>query len=230
MFGALKVFSTHSRATVVTWEEWAITASFICLWVPVIGRLHFCLFSPWCADIFSAFEFPPSCLPFEAILLSSTELMKSKRHESLKKRRCFQAKSGTISPKLLSRSPHLLLSPAWSLPGEDNLFLQAFPLPLLWVRLQVLVLCNENQEPVHAAISNARISCGKEIISTFWENFWAPDKLWNITKNHQIPFAIWSWFKSQPHGICTSLTDKFPSRKATLAFRNPACPGSFRWS
>lgn len=128
MFGALKVFSTHSRAAVVTWEVGCNFASFhlpmgACFW-----RFTFCLFSPWCADIFSAFWISSFLLtlwgysPFPA--LSWWRARETWVLE--KKASCFKQNQGTMVEAAL-QVPHPAPSPTWSLPGEDHLFPPGLP-------------------------------------------------------------------------------------------------------
>lgn len=171
MFGALKVFSTHSRAAVVTWEVGCNFTPFhlpmgACYW-----RFTFCLSSPWCADIFSAFWISSFLLTlwgnssFPA--LSWWRVRETWVLE--KKASFFKQNQGTVDEAAL-QVPNPAPSPAWSLPGEDHLFPPGLPHCLFcesgcrtgspqW-KSRACSCCNQLQR------QNFTVA---KVISTFWE-------------------------------------------------------------
>lgn len=118
--------------------------------------------------------------------------------------------------------PHPAPSPPWPLTWED------YSLPLHPPHCLFWELCCRTGSPQWKSrqlAPTARISLWQKYLH-FSSEFWVSDH-WSRTKIHQIPLAIWSWFKSQPHGICTSpwLTSSFTNQSWLSC---PACPQDFR--
>lgn len=223
MFGALKVFSTHSRAAVVTWEcgltslfssayGCAAIKGYILLILSMMCRYFLCL---W----ISSFLLTNS--PFEAILPFQHWVdEEQERHESLKRK--LEANQGTVGRSCSPSPPPCSFSSlitAWrGQPVPSRAFLTASSVS----QAAELVLCNENQEPVHAAtISNARISLWQKLSLLFGRFLSTRQLEYNQTTKYRLPSGL--DLKANHMAFALSLTDKFFS--SSLGFPVLLVPG-----
>lgn len=121
-------------------------------------------------QIFSLpFEFPPSCLPFEAILPFQHWVdEEQERHESLKRKLVASSKIRDRG-RLLSSPPPCSFSALITAWRGTTCTLQAFLLPLLWVRLQNWFSAMKIESLFMLQPSpTPEFHCGKKLSLLFW--------------------------------------------------------------